>query len=96
MKILDVKLYEGAIKALGAHINERYFCQQLKKLINGKHFDPFLYSVIFCPAIGFITMLLKAKLEQLIVLRIDESSLLLQTIYQVLQMGKKKEDNMCI
>ena len=42
----------------------------------------FFCSVILCLAIRFVTILLKARHEELIVWRIDEFSLLLQAIYE--------------
>ena len=41
---------------------------------------------------GFVTILLKARHEELIVWKIDECSLLLGTIYEALQAGRTRKD----
>ena len=60
-------------------------------------FSRLVYLVILCPAIGLVTILLKATHEELIVMRINERNLFLRAFYEVLQTGrKKKEEKMCI
>ena len=50
-----------------------------------------LFSFLKCPSVRFVTILLKARHEELIVWRKDECSLLLRAICEVLQAGKKKK-----
>ena len=46
--------------------------------------------VILCPAIGFVSILFKARHEELTVCRMDECRLLLQIIFEVQQTEKKR------
>ena len=54
-----------------------------------------LFSVILYPAIKFVTILLKARHEELIFWRIYECSFLLRAIYKVLQMKRKRQMRRC-
>ena len=60
-----------------------------------QRFQYFQSFVWFGPAIGSVIFLLKARHEELIVWRIDECSLLLQTIYEVLHFGRKRKMRRC-
>ena len=60
------------------------------RTINFLYLSSAFYPVILCPAMGFVTILLKARQEELIDRRIDKYSFLLHAIYEVLQMGRKK------
>ena len=56
----------------------------------------FLFCIlILCPAIGFFTVLLKARNEELIVWWIGEFSLLLLASCEVMHMWRKRKKRMC-
>jgi hypothetical protein len=52
--------------------------------------------IFLCPDFEFVTILLNARHEELMVWSIVECSLLLQAMYEVLQTGIKEEEKMCI
>ena len=75
-------------------ILDEHFSYPVKLRSNG--FWDNTFKICFCSLIRFILILLQARHEELIVWRIDECSLQLWAIYEVLQMGKKKEDSRSI